>query len=129
MITRRMFLQAIEILRTIDPDISCSSVGIFLFVSANPECTVKDVCIALGMSSAHASHQIGYLGKAYRSGKGLDLISARNSLEDRRYKILNLTTRGERLSRLLDSLDVNMPLSRNKCLEAVERGMLQDGQG
>ena len=113
---RRELLEALEYVRTIDEDIPIQTLSVFLYISLHaPECRQSELTEWLGMAQSTVSRNISYLRKRNRLGKpGMGLVESVESQEDRRYKVLRLTPKGEKLSRILEhyeAIDATLKLA------------------
>ena len=104
---RQELLEALEFVRTIDEDIPIQTLSVFLYVSVNgPQCKQTDLTEWLGMAQSTVSRNVSYLSKRNRLGKaGLGLVESMENPDDRRYKIVRLTPKGQKLAKLLDNLE------------------------
>ena len=98
----RTIYQLIAVFRDVEKDMPMSMAVIFVWVSLNEGKTQVDLRNALGMPSATSSRNLAALSKVHRLGKeGHNLIKWEENPEDRRAKLLYLTTKGKALTKTL----------------------------
>lgn len=103
----RLLLKITETFREVDKDILLSSASVFLWVALHEGSTQREMRDDLGLASSTSSRNLAALSKVHRLGKpGLGLVEWVESPEDRRAKLLFLTTKGKALvGQLLAALD------------------------
>lgn len=85
-------------LREVDADMNINQVAVFMWVALNEGRTQVELRTGLNMASSTSSRCLAALSKVHRLGKpGLDLIEWVENPDDRRAKLLYLTTRGRHL--------------------------------
>ena len=93
--------------RTIYPEVTASTVEVFLAVAVTPAQTSADLVKRIGVSQSAVSRHLSILGEySWRGGEGLDLITLVDDPRDRRGKLAFLSLKGRqmavRLARILD---------------------------
>jgi DNA-binding MarR family transcriptional regulator len=103
----RTLYHAVQLFRDLDPELQTQTVVCFLLVANNTEPTpMRDLQTALDMPSSSTSRNVAALSKHHRLGKpGLDLVEAYEDRNDRRFKLVRLTPKGQAFkARLLSFL-------------------------
>lgn len=92
-----LMMRACEVIATeIDPDIQVSTLRAFLFVASRGSCTQKDVEQELKTTNATTSRSISYWTDLRADRKpGMNFILRLEDPNDRRFKILTLTKKGQ----------------------------------
>lgn len=85
----------------IDPEFPLQWVCVFLEISMNEGCSLKDVAEETGISMSVMSRTIGALSNYRRMGKPYGLVLVKMAKDDRRRKELYLSAKGKKL---IDSL-------------------------
>ncbi|GLO74212.1 hypothetical protein MACH18_12920 [Phaeobacter italicus] len=94
----RALFNLITAFRKLDPDMPMTQAICLLWVALNEGRTQVELRQALDMPSATSSRSLAALSKVYKIGKpGLDLIEWVENPEDRRAKLLFLTTKGRKV--------------------------------
>lgn len=94
----RSIFQIMSILRDLDADMPINQATCFCWIVLNEGRTQVELRQDLEMASSTSSRSLAALSKVHRLGKpGLDLIEWVENPEDRRAKLLFLSTRGRRL--------------------------------
>lgn len=95
--------QLLELFRNIDPDMSVSCALAFLYSSE--ETTQRDVETRLGLSNAAASRNVAFWSdwKKYQV-KGQGMIDQRVDPQDRRYRLVTLTPKGNAFLKQINDL-------------------------
>lgn len=97
---------ALARLRDRHADMTLLQAQCLALVAANPDITQIDLCRATGMSDATASRTIAMLTDiGSRAVEGMDLVRMTVNPEDRRVRLLSLTSKGKRL---MDDLMVDL---------------------
>lgn len=95
-------IRVIEEFRKLDGGIQAQAQHVFLFIAANPGCTVNEAAKATEISSASATRNIQLLGKQHRKGKpGLQLVELVDDPNDMRIKHAHLSTKGKLVAKSL----------------------------
>ncbi|SMF41940.1 DNA-binding transcriptional regulator, MarR family [Tistlia consotensis] len=90
--------RVIEILRTIDSDMTVQAVAIFLAICRREGITMKELGIGLGIAQSSVSRNVAALSdKARRDRPALGLVAAEEDPDDWRRKIVRLTPRGRQV--------------------------------
>ncbi|WP_422049748.1 MarR family winged helix-turn-helix transcriptional regulator [Shimia sp.] len=88
-----------QLMRDTEKDMPMSMAAVFAWVALNEGSTQVELRNALDMPSATSSRILAALSKVHRLGKpGHDLIEWVENPEDRRAKLLYLTTKGRALA-------------------------------
>jgi DNA-binding MarR family transcriptional regulator len=99
---------AIGEFRTVYPDVTATTIEVFLVIAANPGISSGDILKKVsGVSQSAISRHIATLGEYnWKGGEGLKLIEAMDDPNDRRIRVSYLTATGKamamRLARILD---------------------------
>ncbi len=81
----------------IDPEFPLQWVCVFLEISMDEGCSLKDVAEKTGISMSVMSRTIGALSNYRRMGKPYGLVLVKMAKDDRRRKELYLSARGKKL--------------------------------
>ena len=95
----RTLANAINAFRELDAEIQPQTILAYLYVAGSKEpVPMRDLQTRLGVASSSASRNVALLSKLNRYGKpGHDLVEIYENPEDRRYKLVRLTSRGRTL--------------------------------
>jgi DNA-binding MarR family transcriptional regulator len=94
----RQQLDALQVVRKIDPDMPTQTFAALLFIAINPGCSQLQMLKALKLSTSTATRISARLGEWERYGKaGLRLVTQEQNPQDRRERQLYLTPAGTRL--------------------------------
>lgn len=103
--TSRRFVGFVDEFRKLRQDINASQIVIFLLVAGKDGITMKELERLSGMSNSTVSRTILYLSEVFKAGEpGLDLVEAREDINDRRIKRVYLKPRGRKVYDSLVSL-------------------------
>jgi len=102
----RTVADVITAFRKLDQHMTMTQAICFLWVAQNEGRTQVELRTSLNMASATSARNLAALSKVHRLGKpGLDLIEWVENPEDRRAKLLYLTTRGKHVAKnLMDTV-------------------------
>ncbi|MDE9449273.1 winged helix-turn-helix transcriptional regulator [Aliiroseovarius sp. Z3] len=102
----KLIYQIMSTLRVLDADMNMNQVVCLCWIALNEGRTQVELRQELGMASSTSSRSLAALSKMHRLGKpGLDLIEWVENPDDRRAKLLFLTTRGRHLmGELVDAI-------------------------
>jgi DNA-binding MarR family transcriptional regulator len=101
--------RALDILRTLDPELPMSVVVCFLAVAetGKERVQVRDIQTKTGLSQSSLSRALIYLGdrhwKREAAKGGLEMVAQFVDPEDRRARLVALTSKGEALARSLEA--------------------------
>jgi DNA-binding MarR family transcriptional regulator len=92
-----MFNKALELLSSdVDADIQLQTVRVLLFVAIRGSCTQKDVEIELQTNNASTSRNVSYwTDRRFDKKPGMGFIIRVEDANDRRFKVLTLTKKGQ----------------------------------
>jgi len=88
---------ALRELTSVDPEFPIQWALVFLDVSNNEGCALKDLSDRTGISMSVMSRTIGALSNARRMGKPYGLVLVRHAKDDRRRKKIYLSSKGKKL--------------------------------
>jgi DNA-binding MarR family transcriptional regulator len=90
-------LEAVQVFRSIDPEIQAQAVAILLYVAMKDRpVLMQDIGEALNISQSSVSRNVAVLGKIHwRGRRGLGLLDAWENPDNRRQKFVALALRGE----------------------------------
>jgi DNA-binding MarR family transcriptional regulator len=89
-------IRVLEAFAKVDPEIQLQTILAFLYVARREKCTQKDVELELGMTNAAASRNISYwTDRRFDRKPGVGFIDRKEDDQDRRFKQLQLTARGQ----------------------------------
>ncbi len=88
-------ISLLEELRNIDAEMPTPAMLVLLLIAQKPGICQRDLVSLMGIGKSSVSRYVDLLSE--RGGKGL--ISARQSMMDRRYTVLTLTPAGDRAVR------------------------------
>ena len=87
---------ALETFSKIDPEVQIQTMMCFLYVAKRGKCSQKGVELDLKLTNAAASRNISYwTDRRFDRKPGKDFIERREDDHDRRYKVLQLTLKGQ----------------------------------
>jgi DNA-binding MarR family transcriptional regulator len=95
-------LEQLRLMRKDHQGMPIQMATVFLYVSLNDGCPMKDIADALAISQPACSRLVATLGDTYRDAsnkpqKGEGLLEAREDPADRRSKIVKLTANGRKI--------------------------------
>lgn len=93
--------RAVDLMRQAYPEMPAQMMSMFLLVALAPGISMRDLMVRAGIGKSAVSRNIATLADTgYRLGtEPLRLVDAYEDPQDRRNKLVTLTTRGERLAR------------------------------
>lgn len=93
----KALIKVFDAIRVLEDDMQAQTVLILLHIARKPHLQMKDLEEATGLASSSISRNVAALGKVHRKGKaGLDLVTAYEDPEDRRFKRVHLTPKGRK---------------------------------
>lgn len=99
------FLRALEVMRQLDAEMPAQTISTFLAVVEEPGIPIPKLAEKLGLSQSSSSRNVAALSKWQKFNvPGHDLVEAEPNPEDRRFKIVKLTRKGERLAEKLNEV-------------------------
>lgn len=94
----RKLVALIEEFRKLDPEMQAQQIVIFLTIVGHPDITMRDLEDRVGLPSSTISRNVAALSKVHRKGQpGHDLVVAYEDTEDRRFKRVRPTQKGNRV--------------------------------
>ena len=105
--TRNALLQALHLVKALDPRISVNEVIAFLYAAENEGLSVQDVADLAGMTQSTASRSLRSLGRPgsdWAQPPALGLVDAFLNPTDGRSHVVHLTNQGRALRDRLDDL-------------------------
>ena len=97
--------QILEEFRKIYPDMQMQTASIFVTIAINQGITMKDLAQRIGVAQSTCSRNVALLSGMLKHDKpGYGLVVATEDPVERRRKVVNLTSRGERVAASLDAL-------------------------
>ncbi len=99
-------LAAVELFRTIDPEIQAQAIAVFCVVARNGHpVPMGEIKRQLGIAQSSVSRNVALLGERNRHGRdGPDLVQSWENPDNRREKLVELTPAGHRLRTLLHTV-------------------------
>lgn len=89
-------INALETFSKVDGEVQIQTMLCFLYVARRGNCTQKDVEIDLRLTNAAASRNISYwTERRFDRRPGVGFIERREDDNDRRYKVLQLSPKGQ----------------------------------
>lgn len=95
----------IKLFKELDPNATITSLDIFLLIATNKTIPMTELLTRSKVSKSNLSLVVAVLASYGRGNKiGLGLITVTEDLNDRRYKILTLTSLGEDIANNIESV-------------------------
>jgi DNA-binding MarR family transcriptional regulator len=104
---RNALLQALHLLKTLDPGINVNEVIAFLYAAENEGLTVQEAAVVSGLTQSTASRSLRALGPKesdWSMAPALGLLEAYLSPTDARSHVIQLSARGRELRDRLDAI-------------------------
>jgi DNA-binding MarR family transcriptional regulator len=94
--------EAIQLLRELDAEMPAQTAVTFLIVAQEPGISMAELTDRLKIAQSSTSRNVAYLSRwrAYEK-PGHNLVEARENPQDRRAKVVELTSKGEKLAEAL----------------------------
>jgi len=105
--SRNAFLQALHLMKRLDPRISVNEVIAFLYAAENEGLTVQELAYVAGFTQSTASRSLRALGPAdspWSQGLALGLVEPFLNPKDGRSHVVQLSAQGRELRERLDAI-------------------------
>ena len=105
--SRNALLQALHLMKGLDPRVSVNEVIAFLYAAENEGLTVQDMAYLGGLSQSTASRSLRALGppdSAWSQAPALGLVEAYLNPDDARSHVIQLSAKGREVRDRLDAI-------------------------
>ena len=105
--SRNVILQAMHVMKTLDPRISVNEVIAFLYAAENEGLTVQEMAYVAGLTQSTASRSLRALGPAdsdWSQAPALGLVEAYLNPNDARSHVVQLSAKGREVRERLDRI-------------------------
>lgn len=104
---RNAILQALALLKALEPRISVNEVIAFLYAAENEGLTVQEMSVVSGLTQSTASRSLRALGpkeSSWSMGPALGLLEAYLNPSDARSHVIHLSVRGREVRDRIDAI-------------------------